>query len=85
MTEKLKTELDEISNNHLEIITKTFIKERLEQTKKAYERECDFFVKALIKKSDEYGLVNDNKVENYIDELCKNSKDTFNSLLNQID
>ncbi len=81
MNEKLKTELDTLSDSHQNVIKSTFIKERLEQTKNAYKREYDTLVNDLLKKSDEYGLVNAKDVENYIQELCEKSNLTFQNLL----
>jgi chemotaxis regulatin CheY-phosphate phosphatase CheZ len=81
MNDKLKTELDVISNIHQEIVKSTFIKERLEQTKNAYKREYDALVKDLIKKSDEYNLVKNKDVEDYIKSLSEKSSLTFKNLL----
>lgn len=81
MNANLKTELDVISDIHQENVKSTFIKERLEQTKKSYEREYDALVKDLIKKSDEYNLVNNKAVEDYIKSLSEKSNLTFKNLL----
>lgn len=81
MDEKLKTELDLISDSHQNIIKSIFIKERLDQTKNAYKREYYALEKDLMKKSDEYGLVKDKDVENYIQELCEKYNLTFQNLL----
>lgn len=81
MNANLKTELDVISDIHQENVKSTFIKERLEQTKDAYKREYVTLVKDLLKKSNEYGLVNAKDVENYIQELSEKSNLNFQNLL----
>ena len=81
MNANLKTELDIIYNIHQENVKSTFIKERLEQTKKSYEREYNALVNDLIKKSNEYNLVNNKDVEDYIKSLSEKSNFTFKNLL----
>ena len=81
MEENLKTELDKISNKHQITIKSIFIKERIEQTSNAYEREYNSLLINLIEKSDKFEMANDKETENYIKELTKESKATFQNLL----
>ena len=78
---KLKTELDLLYDIHQNIIKSTFIKERLEDTKKAYQKEYEILERNLIKKSDEYKMVNNEEVENYIFKLSEKSNLLFQYLL----
>jgi hypothetical protein len=81
MNENLKIELDTIFDTHQNTVKTIFIKEWLDQTKNAYEREYKALVVNLIKKSDEYNLVNNKEVEDYIQELSNESKTIFQNLL----
>ncbi len=81
MEENLKTELDKISNKHQITIKSIFIKERMEQTTNSYKREYNALLVNLIEKSNEFGMVNNKEIENYIKELTKESKVTFQNLL----